>query len=201
MFFVCFNSNIWQHCIDDLAVQVWPRTWAGICYANVGGVNINDPDCKVRVGVMLGFAFFSGILHARDLHKKVETMVFEAHGMSFPCAEVLLFNYAKVNTVFHSMASLKYINKLFQSLNYRSTHEGNKKVVNVSLRRSSETVFCLVVHNVIMKLLLSHRQNSVVTRELRTHTWTCFSDANMKRWIEVIRSVCHSITDRNERLR
>ncbi len=38
-------------------------------------------------------------------------MVFEAHGMSFPCTELLLFNYAKVNTVFHSMAplSLKHI--------------------------------------------------------------------------------------------
>ncbi len=34
-------------------------------------------------------------------------MVFEAHGMSFPCTELLLFNYAKVNTVFHSMAPLK----------------------------------------------------------------------------------------------
>ncbi len=33
-------------------------------------------------------------------------MLFEAHGMSFPCTELLLFNYAKVNTVFHSMAPL-----------------------------------------------------------------------------------------------
>ncbi len=33
-------------------------------------------------------------------------MVFEAHSMSFPCTELLLFNYAKVNTVFHSMAPL-----------------------------------------------------------------------------------------------
>ncbi len=33
-------------------------------------------------------------------------MVFEAHGMSFPCTELLLFNYAKVNTVLHSMAPL-----------------------------------------------------------------------------------------------
>ncbi len=24
-------------------------------------------------------------------------MVFEAHGMSFPCTDLLLFNYAKVN--------------------------------------------------------------------------------------------------------
>ncbi len=36
-------------------------------------------------------------------------MVFEAHGMSFPCTELLLFNYAKVNTVFHSMAPLTFI--------------------------------------------------------------------------------------------
>ncbi len=34
-------------------------------------------------------------------------MVFEAHGMSFPFTELLLFNYAKVNTVSHSMAPLK----------------------------------------------------------------------------------------------
>ncbi len=36
-------------------------------------------------------------------------MVFEAHCMSFPCTELLLFNYAKVKTVFHSMAPLKNI--------------------------------------------------------------------------------------------
>ncbi len=34
-------------------------------------------------------------------------MVFEAHCMSFPCTELLLFYYAKVKTVFHSMAPLK----------------------------------------------------------------------------------------------
>ncbi len=34
-------------------------------------------------------------------------MVSEAHCMSFPCAELLLFNYAKVKTIFHSMAPLK----------------------------------------------------------------------------------------------
>ncbi len=33
-------------------------------------------------------------------------MVFEAHGMSFPYTELLLFNYAKLNTVFHFMAPL-----------------------------------------------------------------------------------------------
>ncbi len=40
--------------------------------------------------------FFSGLLHARDLHE--ETMVFEAHCTSFPYTIILLFNYAKVNT-------------------------------------------------------------------------------------------------------
>ncbi len=35
-------------------------------------------------------------------------MVFEAHGMSFPCTELLLFKDAKVNTVFHSMAPLMW---------------------------------------------------------------------------------------------
>ncbi len=47
----------------------WPRTWPGVCYANIGGVNINDPDCNVTVGVMLGIRlFFSGLGHARDLN-------------------------------------------------------------------------------------------------------------------------------------
>ncbi len=36
-------------------------------------------------------------------------MVFEAHCMSFPCTELLLFNYAKLKTVFHSMAPLKLL--------------------------------------------------------------------------------------------
>ncbi len=36
-------------------------------------------------------------------------MVSEAHCMSFPCTELLLFNYAKVKTVFHSMAPLRKI--------------------------------------------------------------------------------------------
>ncbi len=33
-------------------------------------------------------------------------MVSEAHCMSFTCTELLLFNYAKVKTVFYSMAPL-----------------------------------------------------------------------------------------------
>ncbi len=36
-------------------------------------------------------------------------MVSEAHCMSFPCTELLLFNYAKVKTVFRSMAPLNII--------------------------------------------------------------------------------------------
>ncbi len=60
--------------------------------------------------------FFSGLFYSRDLHKKEETMVFEAHCMSFPCTELLLFNYAKVNTVFHSMAPLKLSDYNWKSL-------------------------------------------------------------------------------------
>ncbi len=37
-------------------------------------------------------------------------MVFEAHCMSFQRTDLLLFNYAKVNTVFHSMAPLTNVN-------------------------------------------------------------------------------------------
>ncbi len=72
----------------------------GRVYANVG-VTISDPDCYITVGVMFWFVYF----YSRDLHKE-ETMVFEVRGMSFPCTELLLFNYAKVNTVFQSMAPL-----------------------------------------------------------------------------------------------
>ncbi len=35
-------------------------------------------------------------------------MVFEAHGMSFPCTEHLLFNYAKVNS-FPFYGTFKYM--------------------------------------------------------------------------------------------
>lgn len=34
-------------------------------------------------------------------------MEFETHCMSFPCTELLLFNYAKINSIFHSRAPLK----------------------------------------------------------------------------------------------
>ncbi len=47
-------------------------------------------------------------------------MVFEAHCMTFPCTELLLFNYAKVNTVFHSMAPLIFGMSTLCS-NYSST--------------------------------------------------------------------------------
>ncbi len=79
----------------------------GWVYVNVGGVTISDPEnCYVTVGVMFWFAYVSVVFfYSWDLHEE-ETMVFEAHGMSFPCTELLLFNYAKVKTVFHSMAPL-----------------------------------------------------------------------------------------------
>ncbi len=42
-------------------------------------------------------------------------MMFEAHGVSFPCTRLLLFNYAKIKTVFHSMAHLKCVTMLASS--------------------------------------------------------------------------------------
>ncbi len=39
-------------------------------------------------------------------------MVSGAHCLSFPCTELLLFNYAKVKTVFHSMAHLIAIHRM-----------------------------------------------------------------------------------------
>ncbi len=41
-------------------------------------------------------------------------MVFKAHCMSFQCTELLLFNYAKVNTVFHSTAPLIIIREVYK---------------------------------------------------------------------------------------
>ncbi len=38
--------------ISDGSAGGWPRTWAGIYYANVGGVTISDPDCYATVCVM-----------------------------------------------------------------------------------------------------------------------------------------------------
>ncbi len=61
--------------------------------------------------------FFSGLLHSQDLHKELVTEVFEAHCLSFPCTELLLFNYAKVNTVFHSMAPLKHLYCIMYNFN------------------------------------------------------------------------------------
>ncbi len=75
----------------------------GWVYANV---HISDPDCNIPVNYVLIHLFFTGLLHSQDLHKEEETMVFEALCMSFECTELLLFNYAKLNTVFHSMAPL-----------------------------------------------------------------------------------------------
>ncbi len=63
--------------------------------------------------VLCSDSFFRGLLHSRDLHKEEETMVFEAHGMPFPHTELLLFNYAKVKTVFHSMPPLNCVYMMF----------------------------------------------------------------------------------------
>ncbi len=58
----------------------------GRVYANVGGVT-SDPDCYCYVLICLSF---SGLFYSQDLHKKEETMVFEAHCMSFPCGTLII---------------------------------------------------------------------------------------------------------------
>ena len=40
-------------------------------------------------------------------------MEFETHCMSFPCTELLLFNYAKINSIFNSRAPLSQSLRLF----------------------------------------------------------------------------------------
>ncbi len=66
----------------------------GRVYANVGGVHISDPKCNITVGIMFWFAYFSVVFCIQqDLHKKEQTMVFEAHGMPFPCTELLLIQF------------------------------------------------------------------------------------------------------------
>ncbi len=91
---------------SDGSAGVWPRTWAGICKCWERNYwwswLLRHSRCYVLIRL-----FFSGLFYSQDLHKNEETMVFEAHCMSFPCTELLLFNYAKVNTVFHSMALLR----------------------------------------------------------------------------------------------
>ncbi len=72
--------------------------------ANMGGFMQMLGACYVLIRL-----FFSALFYSRDLHKKEETIVFEAHGMSFPCTELLLF---KVNTGFHSMAPLTWCTKM-----------------------------------------------------------------------------------------
>ncbi len=46
----------------------WPRTWVGIRYANVWGVNINDPECNITVSVMLGFTSFSVVFCTHKIY-------------------------------------------------------------------------------------------------------------------------------------
>ncbi len=63
----------------------------------------SDPDCYGTVGVMFGFACFSVAFFNHEIYMRRKLW---CHCMSFPCIELLLFNYAKVKTVFHSMAPL-----------------------------------------------------------------------------------------------
>ncbi len=60
-------------------------------------------------------------------------MVFEAHCMSFPCTELLLlFNYAEVNTVFHSMAPLSMISSVLNYCNCMKANEIVKIILHIN---------------------------------------------------------------------
>ncbi len=61
----------------------------GRVYANVGGGTISDHSrCYVLIR-----RFFSGLLHSWDLHKKEETMVFEAHVQNSDARVVFIFYF------------------------------------------------------------------------------------------------------------
>ncbi len=77
-------------------------------------------------------------------------MVFEAHCMSFPCTELLLFNYAKVNTVFHSMAPLKTNNSFLFSILSTCFFKKTKKLKPCYVYCVRLTETC---HNTCMLLL------------------------------------------------
>ncbi len=53
-------------------------------------------------------------------------MVFEAHGMSFPCTELLLFNFAKVKTVFPFYGTFKARQQITAHLLQRKQFLQNK---------------------------------------------------------------------------
>ncbi len=79
----------------------------GWVYANVRGVTISDPNCNVTVGVMFCFAYFSVVFCIHEIYIRRRKQRCLSLTVCHFHAHNLLFNYAKVNTVFHSMAPLK----------------------------------------------------------------------------------------------
>ncbi len=61
-------------------------------------------------GVMFWFAYFSVVFFIHKIYirrRKQWCLRLTVCPCTFPCTELLLLNYSKVNTVFHSMAPLK----------------------------------------------------------------------------------------------
>ncbi len=84
---------------SDGPAGVWPRTWAGIRYTNVGSVTISDPDCYVAVSVMFWFAHFSVVFYSWDLHKRHKWGNNGVWGLRYVISMyILLLNYPKVKT-------------------------------------------------------------------------------------------------------
>ncbi len=79
----------------------------GRVYANVGGVTISDPDCNVTVSVMFWFTYFSVVFCIHEIYiRRRKQWSLRLTVCHFHVQKLLLFNYAEVNTVFHSMAPL-----------------------------------------------------------------------------------------------
>ncbi len=74
----------------------------GRVYANVVGVTISD----VTVGVMFWFAYFSVVFFIHKIYIRRRKQWCLRLTVCHFYTELLLFNYAKINTVFHSIAPL-----------------------------------------------------------------------------------------------
>ncbi len=66
----------------------------------------SDPDCCITVGVIFGFACFSVLFFNHEIYIRRRKLWCLRLTVCHFHTELLLLNYAKVKTVFHSMAPL-----------------------------------------------------------------------------------------------
>ncbi len=101
----CYYPRLFLHntCrTSDGSAGVWHRTWAGVRYANVGGVTISDPDCYV-------IAYFSVIFFIHKIYiRRRKQWCLRLKVCHFHVQNCMTeVNYANVKSVFHYMAPLK----------------------------------------------------------------------------------------------